>query len=58
MLLCLAVPCWGPQHHQDRRGDQEGGGQRRGADGDQPQQSQVYHTHQVGGPFQVGPLDK
>ena len=56
--MCLAVPCWGPQHHQDRRGDQEGGGQRRGADGDQPQQSQVYHTHQVGGPFQVGPLDK
>ncbi len=43
----------GPQQHSNRRGDQESGGQRWGAHGNQSQQSQVHLALQVGGSLQV-----
>ena len=51
--ICAGISGRGPQQHSNRRSDQESGGQRWGAHGNQSQQSQVHLTLQVGGSLQV-----
>ncbi len=51
--ICAGISGGGPQQHSNRRGDQESGGQRWGAHGNQSQQSQVHLALQVGGSLQV-----